>query len=269
MVTNPQTPDQTNRRRVLITGATGNIGIVLSEAFQDDYDVVMHGRTPRTERQERELRQADLGSVEEMSSLMEGVDSVVHLAGASSPESSWEDVLEANIIGTRTVLEAARLAGVRRVVHASSNHAMGGYDRDGQWPVYPHQTPRADSFYGVSKAFGEILGRFYHDEYGIDFIALRIGWMSDDPSAVEDDILHAMWLSEDDAVQVVRRAIEAQVRHGVYYAISDNPNRRWSMTNTMLELGYRPQDSWGDGQGQQEQVVEGGEPAPAQWPEGS
>ena len=138
-----------DRRRILITGATGNIGLVLSEALQDDYEVVMHGRTPRSERQERELRTADLGVYEEIRALVEGVDTVVHLAGSASPESTWEDVLEANIVGTRNVLEAAREAGCRRVVYASSNHAMGMYDRYEQWPVYPGQLPRADSLYGV------------------------------------------------------------------------------------------------------------------------
>lgn len=257
------------RRRVLLTGATGTIGQVLSERLRDDYEVVMQGRTPRTPRQERELRRADLGDYEQVLPLMEGVDTVVHLAGSASPESSWEDVLQGNIVGLRNVLEAAREAGVRRVVFASSNHAMGGYDRDGQWPVYPHMVPRGDSLYGVSKGFGELLGRFYHDEHGLDFLALRIGWMTGDPSLADADILHAMWLSEDDCVQVVQRAIEAEVRFGVYYAISDNAARRWDLTNTMLDLGYRPRDRYEELPDAAVSVVEGGEPAPRNWPEDS
>ena len=77
-----------------------------------------------------------------------------------------------------------------------------------------------------------------------------------------------MWLSPDDTAQVVERAIEAEVRFGIYYAISDNPNRRWDLTNTMLELGYRPQDSWHDALGEREVVVEGGAPADPEWPTG-
>ncbi|MDN5572144.1 MAG: NAD(P)-dependent oxidoreductase [Propionibacteriaceae bacterium] len=258
-----------SQRKVLITGATGGLGVLLEERLGEDYDLVTQGRTPRNEHQEKTLITADLEDYAEVLGLMKGVDTVVHLAGAASPEAEWDAVLAANIVGLRHVLEASREAGVRRVVYASSNHAMGMYDRDGEWPVYPHQLPRPDSLYGVSKAFGETLGRYYHDKFGLEFIALRIGWMSDDPMSVDEDILHAMWLSENDCEHVVRRAIEAEVRFGLYYAISDNPNRRWDLTNTMLELGYRPHDSWTDRTREPEVVVEGGADVRESWPEGS
>ena len=253
---------------MLITGATGVIGSHLAAELAEHYDIVQHGRTPQTKEQEKTLRLADLDDYEAVLALMDDVDTVVHMAGAASPDSGWEAVLQANLIGTRNVLEAAREAGVRRVVLASSNHAMGMYDRYEQWPVYPHQLPRGDSLYGVSKIFGESLGRFYHDEHGLDVIALRIGWMSEDPGEADEEILHAMWLSPRDCTEVVRRAIEAEVAFGLYYAISDNPNRRWSMTNTTLELGYRPQDSAADHLGAG-QVVEGGAEVRDDWPRGS
>lgn len=257
------------KRRILITGATGHIGSTLALRLRDDYDLVQQGRTPKDERQEKELRIADLTAYDDWPPLMEGVDTVIHLAGAASPESEWETVLEANIAGMRNVLEAARLAGVRRIVYASSNHAMGMYDRFEQWPVYPHHLPRGDSFYGVSKGFGELLGRYYHDEYGIDFISLRIGWVTDDPLSTDEDVLRAMWLSVDDMEQLVRRAIEAEATFGLFYATSDNPNRRWDLTNTLLELGYRPQNSWTELPGTKENVVEGGAEVRDTWPEGS
>lgn len=244
------------RRRILITGATGTIGTLLAERLADDYDVVQQGRTARTEEQARVLRRADLTDHDEVLELMDGIDTVLHLAGQASPEADWEAVLSANIVGYRNVLEAAREAGVRRVVFASSNHAMGMYDRHEEWPVYPHHLPRADSLYGVSKVFGETLGRFYHDEHGLDVISLRIGWFSQDPTNIEEEVLRAMWLSGDDAERVFRGAIEAEVRYGVYYAVSDNPNRRWDLTNTMLELGYRPKDAWDEVGGESEAVDE-------------
>lgn len=259
----------TAKRRVLITGATGGVGLVLVDGLREEYELIQHGRTPKTPEQEKVLAKADLTSYDEVFALMDGVDTVVHLAGSASPESTWDDVLEANIIGLRNVLEAAHQAGVRRIVYASSNHAMGMYDRDEQWPVYTDQLQRGDSLYGASKAFGEIFGRFYHDTFGLDFIALRIGWMSDDPMSADAELLHAMWLSEGDTVRVVRAAIEAETTYGIYYAISDNPDRRWDITNTMLELGYRPQDSWTEESGETEDVVEGGADAPDDWPHGS
>jgi len=260
---------QGGRRRVLVTGATGTIGLLLSERLREDYDVVQHGRTPRRPDQEEELHRADLTRYDDVAELMDGVDTVLHLAGEASPEAEWEAVHAANIVGYRNVLEAAREAGVRRVVYASSNHAMGMYDRLEEWPVYPHHLPRPDSLYGGSKVFGETIGRFYHDQYGLDVISLRIGWCSGDPMLADEEILHAMWLSEDDAVQVFRCAIEAEVPYGVYYAVSDNPNRRWDLTNTMLELGYRPRDSWLDRVDDEEEVVEGGAGVRDDWPAGS
>ena len=259
----------TRSRRVLITGATGGVGSHLASTLAEEYELVLHGRSPEKAPEGVELEIAELGDYQQVLALMDGIDTVVHMAGAASPESSWDLVLEANLIGVRNVLEAAREAGVRRVVLASSNHAMGMYDRYEEWPVYPDQLPRADSLYGVSKIFGEAIGRFYHDEHGLDVINLRIGWFTEDPLAAEEDILRAMWLSPRDCTEVVRCAIEAEVRCGLYYAISDNPNRRWSMTNTQLELGYRPRDAWTALPGAQEQVVEGGAPVRDTWPRGS
>lgn len=263
----------TTRRKVLITGATGTIGRLLSERLADDYDLVLHGRTPRTPEQERSLRRADLTDEQALAALMEGVDTVVHLAGSASPESSWEDVLSANIVGCRNVMQAAVDAGARRIVYASSNHAMGMYDRHEEWPVHAGMPPRPDSLYGVSKVFGEVFGRFVHDEHGIDVVNLRIGWTSGDPSLADLELLHAMWLSEDDTEQVFRRAIEADVRFGTFYAVSDNPDRRWDITDTMVRLGYRPKDSWTAHEGGrhhvEEDVVEGGAPSPADWPKRS
>lgn len=253
------------RRKILITGATGGIGALLARRLRDDYDLVLQGRHP-DEDDPSGIRIADLTDYADTLALMQGVDTVVHMAGSASPESSWDDVLSANIIGMRNALEAAREAGVRRFVFASSNDAMGMYDRDEQWPVYPHMLPRPDSLYGVSKVFGEALGRFYHDEHGIDFIALRIGWSTKDTHDTDLDLLRAMWLSEDDTVQVVRCAIEAEARFGLYYAVSDNPNRRWDLTNTMLELGYRPQDSWTDHSRAEEDTDQ---PTPDSWPKDS
>lgn len=264
-----QTQSDHPARRVLITGATGGVGGALVDGLHEEYELIQHGRTPRTEEQKHVLREADLSDFDAVLALMDGVDTVVHLAGSASPESDWDDVLGANIIGFRNVIEAARTAGVRRFVFASSNHAMGMYDRDEQWPVYASDLPRGDSLYGVSKIFGEALGRYYHDEYGMDFIALRIGWMSEDPLEAEADVLRAMWLSPADTVRVVRAAIEAPATFGLYYVISDNPNRRWDITDTMLELGYRPQDSWTRYSGATETVIEGGADSPDSWPKGS
>ena len=100
----------------------------------------------------------------------------------------------------------------------------------------------------------------------MDFIALRIGWVAASTDGSDLDLLRAMWLSEDDTEQVVRCAIEAEVKFGLYYAVSDNPNRRWDLTNTMLELGYRPKDRFTDHSPVPERPQE---PTPDNWPKDS
>ena len=256
-----------DRRRVLITGAAGNIGQMLTARLHDRYDFILTDVKAGQSDEEIDIHEADMRILHEVREVMNGVDTVVHLAGNASPQATWESVYESNILGTRNVLEAARDAGVRRVVFASSNHAMGMYDRDGDWPVYNHMLPRPDSLYGVSKVFGEAIGRYYHDEYGLEFIALRIGWSTGDIHDADPDVLHAMWLSPDDTAQVVERAIEADVPFGIYYAVSENPNRRWDLTDTLLDLGYRPQDRWDKTLHEDEHVVEGGIPADPDWPD--
>lgn len=231
----------TQRKRVLITGAAGRIGSSLADQLKDRYDLRLHyNRAVPENPPVSDLVRADISQFDQVAPLMQGIDAVVHMAGEPSVGGSWESVHEANIVGAYNVFEAARAAGVGKIVFASTNHVMGMYDRDQQWPIYAHQPVRPDSLYGVSKAFGEALGRHYADQFGLSVIALRIGWFLTEP---RDEIGLWMWLSPRDCAQVVSCAIETDRRFGIYYAISQNSRRRWDITNTIQELGYRPQDN--------------------------
>lgn len=256
-----------SKKRIVITGGAGTIGQILAERWAGTYDLVLTD-LEEAATDEAEVDPADVDSLAAQRDSMRGADAVVHLAGNASPEATWDEVLEANIVGTRNVLEAARQAGVPRVVFASTNHVMGMYDRHSEWPVMSGMPQRPDSFYGVSKAFGETLGRFYHDEFGLEFIALRIGWSTEQEIDDPHELLTAMWLSPDDTAQVFRCAIEADVTYGVYYAVSDNHNRRWDITTTMLDLGYRPQDAYHRTHGITEEIIPGGHRGPVDWPVG-
>ena len=228
------------RKRVLITGAAGRIGSSLAAHLKDRYDLRVHyHRTIPEQPPVPDQVIADVSKFEQIAPAMVGIDAVVHLAGDPSPRAPWESVLERNIIGTYNVFEAARQAGVRKLVFASTNHVMGMYDRDQQWPIYAAQPVRPDSLYGVSKAFGEALGRHYSDQYGMSVICLRIGWFLPKP---HDEISRWMWLSPRDCAQVTWRAIESDLGFGIFYAISANGGRHWDITDTIERLGYRPQD---------------------------
>ena len=255
------------RRRVLITGARGRIGRCLTEGLKDRYALRLHNRTPETVPAGFNHVTASLADYEAVRDIVDGVDTVIHLAANPSPSGSWASVLEDNIIATRNVLEAAREAGCRRVVFASSNHAMGMYDRDGQWPVYTSMPVRPDSLYGASKVIGEVLGRYYHDAFGLSVINLRIGWYTEDLApGREHPILRAMWLGPNDTVNVHIGAIETAVPFGIYYAVSENPDRRWDITNTMIDLGYRSVDRWDEALGTEEGHRPGEPPLRQPWP---
>ena len=232
--------DASARPRVLITGAAGRIGSDLAQRLRDDYDLrLLYHHTVPSDPPVTDWLQADTSSVEALLPVVQDIDAIVHMAADPSTRGPWESVLPNNIIATYNLFEAARQAGVRRVVFASTNHVMGMYDRDNQWPIYADQPVRPDSLYGVSKAFGENLGRFYYDQYGLSVICLRIGWMLPEPM---DEISRWMWLSPRDCAQVVSRALETDLGFGTFYAISANSNRHWDITKTIELLGYRPED---------------------------
>lgn len=228
------------KKRVLITGAAGRIGSSLAERLKDRYDLrLQYNKNIPQNPPVKDWLVADISKLEQIAPAMQGVDAVVHMAGDPSTSASWESVHEANIVGMYNTIEAARQAGVGKFVFASTNHVMGMYDRDSQWPVYADQPVRPDSLYGVSKAFGEALCRHYADRYGMSAICLRIGWFLEKP---RDEISRWMWLSPRDCAQVTWRAIESDLGFGIFYAISANGDRHWDITDTMNKLGYRPED---------------------------
>lgn len=255
------------RRRILITGARGRVGTCLTNGLAPDYALRLHNRTPETGSDEFEYVNCDIADLDNVRPMMNNVDTVIHMAGNPSVQGSWESILSCNIIGVRNILEAAKDAGVRRVVFASSNHSMGMYDRDGEWPVYTSMPVRPDSYYGASKAIGEVFGRYYYDAFGLSFISLRIGWFTDQIARGKDrPILRSMWLGPNDTVNVVQGAIETDVPFGIYYAVSNNPDRRWDITNTMIDLGYRPVDRWDEALDTEEGHTPGSPPLREEWP---
>jgi uronate dehydrogenase len=153
-------------RKILITGAAGYLGDVLRRSLRGQYDLLLTdiAPLPDTPQVGETFAVADLGDATALAALMRDVDTVVHLGGCSV-EAEWERILEANIAGTYNVFETARAANVKRVVYASSHHAVGYYRRT--QPIGAEEPPRPDSRYGVSKVFGEALGRMYADKYGM------------------------------------------------------------------------------------------------------
>lgn len=262
-MTEQQTP-----RKVLVTGSDGLIGRLLLDAWREShaYLPVGLGRKPGPY-VDVVTDITDLDTVIEAS---QGVDAIVHLAATSAVESPWDAVLNSNLIGVYNVFEAARQAGVDKVVFASSNHAVGTYETENVpelWDLddsrqWDHTSePRPDSLYGVSKLYGEGMARYYVDHHGMRAVCLRIGGVRspEDPSHPanlwkperdsEDTIrqqrrrMRAVWLSERDCVQLIERSLETQKAWVLAYGISDNPRKIWDIDHARKEFGYEPRDA--------------------------
>lgn len=226
--------------RVLITGAAGNIGKTLRVGLRGHYallrlsDVAPLGDAAAGE-EVCNVDIRDIGAVEES---MRGIDCVVHLGGVST-EDTWDKILPMNIEGCYNVFEAARRQGVKRVIFASSNHAIGFHRR--QRFIDDSVQPRPDSRYGVSKVFGEAVGRLYADKYGLSVACLRIGTFRT-PDRPSESRQLLTWISHRDMVQLVRRCIDHPEYHfAVVYGVSNNLRNRWDNSNVEF-LGYRPED---------------------------
>ncbi|UFQ17166.1 MULTISPECIES: NAD-dependent epimerase/dehydratase family protein [Streptomyces] len=224
---------------VAITGAAGTIGSAVRAALRDDAErLVLIDCVPVDQEAENEdTRTVDLRDAAAVEAAMAGVDRVLHLGGVPD-EAPLPDLLEANVLGTHHVLEAARRRGIERVVLASSNRVTGFYPTGHLTAV--HEPVRPDGLYGVSKAAVEALGRLYADKFGLSVICLRIGSFE---SAPTEQRHLATWLSPRDAVGYVRAALTAppSTRFAVTYAVSANTRRFWDVPE-QADWAYNPVD---------------------------
>jgi uronate dehydrogenase len=226
-------------KRLLMTGAAGGLGRELRPRLKPLCEVLrlsdvadLGAAAPG-----EELMTVALEEPEAVLRLLDGVDAVVHLGGVSV-EGPFEPILQANIVGVYNLYEAARRHAVKRIVFASSNHVTGFYRQDEV--IDPRMPMRPDGYYGISKAFGENLSRFYFDRYGIETACLRIGSSFPEP---KDRRMLATWLSYDDLERLVVASLTAPlVGHSVAYGVSDNLTTWWDNTSAS-HIGYRAQDS--------------------------
>lgn len=223
--------------RVLITGAAGDIGSRLRVLLKPVYrQLVLSDRVrPADLGGDEAFVAADLADAAAVEALCRGIDGIVHLGGKSI-EGTWDEILQSNIVGAYNLFEGARKAGVKRIVFASPNHAVGFYPRTTTIP--PDIVPRPDSRYGASKLFGEGLGALYAYKHGIGVTSLRIGNVADAPI---DARRLAIWLSPEDLVRLIRVGLERPgIVYEVLYGISDNA-RSWYDNSRAVALGYAPQ----------------------------
>jgi nucleoside-diphosphate-sugar epimerase len=243
------------QRRVLVTGLSGLIGGAVRKELADTCELSALNRravdgVP--------THRADIAELDAIRPAFAGVEAVVHLAAIAHGGASWEEVLRHNVIGTYNVFEAAREAGVRRVVYASSGATISAYERDqpysalvagryadvATWPRLTHETPvRPAGLYGCSKVWGEALARHYVDAHGMSIICVRIGAVTPDDRPTTPRHF-SVWCSQRDVARMIARCVAApdSLRFDIFYVVSDN---RWGyrdLEHARAVLGFEPLD---------------------------
>ncbi len=238
MTTTPTAQNPFNR--LLLTGAAGGLGKVLRQTLKP-YAKVLRlsdiSEMAPAEGSHEEVQLCDLADKQAVHQLVEGVDAILHFGGVSV-ERPFEEILGANISGVFHIYEAARRHGVKRIIFASSNHVIGFYQQDETIDALSPRRP--DSYYGLSKSYGEDMASFYFDRYGIETVSIRIGSSFPEP---QNRRMMSTWLSFDDLTQLIERSLYTpDVGHTVVYGASANRDVWWD-NRFAAHLGYQPRDS--------------------------
>lgn len=232
-------------RTVLLTGAAGGVGAFLRESLPGyGYTLRLSDIAPVPGAPE--ALAVDLTDAAAVREAVRGVDAVIHLGGLSL-EDTFDRILAANIQGSYHLYEAVRAEGVRRVVYASSNHVVGFVPRPDpdtdpaarKEPLRVDTPYRPDTYYGLSKCFGESLASLYADKYGVETVSVRIGSCFATPRNTR---MLETWLSPADAARLFHAALIApDVHHSVVYGTSANTRGWWDL-GPARALGFTPQD---------------------------
>lgn len=244
-------------QKILITGMSGLIGGVLRRRLEGRHELTALNRSAVAGVR---CHRADIADLAAIAPAFAGQDTVVHLAAFVGEPKGLAEMLPQNVVGVYNVFEAAREAGVKRVVFGSSGAVISGWEREEpyraiaegryedvppQWPLLGHDAPlRPSGLYGVGKAWGEVLGRLFADRHGMSVICARIGRVT-----AEDRPLRprerAVWCSQRDIAAFLEACILApqEVGFEIVYGVSRN---RWNyrdLEHTRAVLGWEPQDA--------------------------
>lgn len=236
-------------KKVGITGAAGNVGSTLQKGLVGRYDLrlfdIKGGRSPVGGK----IVQVDAGDRSQLAGLFNGLDVIIHLAGNPRPNAQKESTIRNNFVATSYIFEEARLAGVKKIIFASSNFYHEGdigtllHGSKKKSLITLDTPPTPQCLYGESKVFGETVGR-HLSHLGVQFVALRIGWTvpEDNPALYDSTYMRAVFCSHRDLVQAFSRAIEIETDFMTAFAVSHNRNAVFDLDETGNKLGFCPQD---------------------------
>ena len=246
----PMPTSSSTKRRVLVTGAAGNIGSYFAEHSFERYALrlmVLEAELAQAEplRRYGDVIAGDITDLAQMRAACQDIDTVIHLAATPDPEATWDTLLPLNINGTYNTFTAAHEAGCRRVVFASSIHAVAAYQSDLQ--VKADEPVNPGNLYGVSKCFGEALGRYMAEQLGLSVIALRIGAFQPRDRARDPNTLEMMdsFVSRRDLNHLLQCCIDVEdLKFAILHGLSDNLFKRADISNARALVGYAPQDDY-------------------------
>jgi nucleoside-diphosphate-sugar epimerase len=231
-------------KRVLVTGAAGRLGSLVSTHLADQFLLGLCDNLPLPQDSKLPFVLCNLVDINALRSCCQGFEVVLHLGAVSHPTATWQELLPSNIVGVYNLFQAAFEANCKRVVFASSVMVVDGYPSD--LMVGSDMPPRPSTLYGVSKAWGESVGRYYAEQHGLSVICLRLGWVvhKRDKGLVPGSSSLNIALTEVDLLRLFSAALNAppEIQFGIFNGISDNRHKRLDIEETRQVLGYVPRD---------------------------
>ena len=233
------------RERILITGPGGRVGKEIVPLLREHYALRLLDAAPLKSIQlmgDDEFVQADIRDLDAIRRACDGVTAMVHLAAISDEDDFHTRLLPVNLEGVYNAFEAARLAGLKKVVFTSTGQTVLYYPK-GEW-VTPDMPARPWTVYACTKLFGEALARHYSDQHGMSMIVIRLCWFQayDSELLRQPGSLQREWCSPHDFVQLLVKSLQTDIRFDVFFGVSNNTGRYWDISNAQKLLGYEPVD---------------------------
>ena len=234
------------RQRILITGPGGRVGTQIVPLLREHFALRLLDAKPLQAEADDEVIQGDIRDFGALRNACEGAQALIHLAAVPDEDDFYTRLLPMNLVGGYQAFEAARQAGVPKVLFASTGQTVLNYPK-GEW-VTPEMPPRPSTVYACTKIFGEALGRHYSDVHGLSVICLRICYFQPYDSLLlkAEPALRREWCSPRDLTQLMVKSIRADLKFAIFFGVSNNTGRFWDIRNAQEQVGYDPQDDAAD-----------------------
>jgi nucleoside-diphosphate-sugar epimerase len=228
--------------KLLVTGPGGRVGSQIIPLLREHFPLRLLDWRPLAAQGDDEVLQGDIQDFDVLLKACQGASAMLHLAAVPDEDDFHSKLLPMNLAGGYNAFEAARQAGVPKILFASTGQTVLNYPR-GEW-VTPEMPVRPHTVYACTKVFGEALGRHYSDRHGLDVICIRICWFQpyDSPILRNNADARREWCSPRDLTQLIVKSIAADVKFAIFFGVSNNTGRFWDISNAQKMVGYAPED---------------------------